>query len=198
VLTLCKEPDQGENLEDQKEQLPVLPLKRLDERHPGVSEGIALSYEEAAGVCLDRHHTSAVNFQIDSGEASTDVMVEWTKPTGSILRAWANEIDTTEAGAYCCCLAAVEVAYGLVAIHRAETKSGADYYVATAQSDPSDLETCLRLEISGLDRGDRGRVSQRIHQKLEQAAAGSSNLPALAGVVGFRERLILFQPLEST
>jgi hypothetical protein len=186
------------NLDDPKGTIPLLPLRRLNDRHPGVSEGIALGLEEAAGVCLDRHHTSAVNFGIQSNEISTEVSVEWEKPTDTILRAWANEIDTTEAGAYGCCLAGIEIAFGMVAIRRAETKSGADYYVATVGSDPEDLETCLRLEVSGVDRGDRSTVNQRLQQKLEQAASGASNLPALAGIVGFRIGLILFRPLEST
>lgn len=172
-----------------------LPLKGLSDRHPGLSEIIAGYYEEAAGICLDRHHLSPVEFTIENSGTSTPVTVEWIRAEGDILRAWANEIDTTEAGACGCCLAALEVSLGMVAVYRAETKSGADYYVASAGSDPDDLETCLKLEISGLDRGDMSRVKQRIREKLDQAAAGTSNLPALAGVVGFRVGIILFQRL---
>jgi hypothetical protein len=38
-------------------------------------------------------------------------------------------------------------------------------------------------------------MRQRLESKLEQAAAGSSNLPAIAAVVGFRERAILIAEL---
>ena len=60
----------------------------------------------------------------------------------------------------------------------------------------SDLEDCLRLEVSGVDRGPEQTVRQRLNAKLRQAAAGDSNLPALAGVVGFKARLIAIAELS--
>ena len=84
---------------------------------------------------------------------------------------------------------------GLVAVHRAETLTGADYYIARPGDSPHDLEDCQRLEVSGVDRGLQGAVEKRLRAKLDQAAAGRSNLPALAGVVGFRARLVLLADL---
>ena len=124
-----------------------------------------------------------------------NALAEWAQPDERIKRAWANEIDTTEAGAYACILAAVELANGLVAVHRAHTKTGADYYVTPSGSSLEDLENCIRLEISGLDKGNESSVARRLDEKKEQAAAGASNLPAMAGVVGFKARLIMLEPL---
>lgn len=76
--------------------------------------------------------------------------VEFPWPTDLVMKAWANHIDTTEAGAYGVSLAAVEVKSQLVAVRRAETLTGADWYVAPIGSDPDDLENCYRLEISGI------------------------------------------------
>ena len=166
-------------------------------RHRGLTYAIAESYTEAARVCLDRHHISPVDFKIDSAGHSIDAVAEWEQTDGNTRHAWANEIDTTEAGAYACVLAASELAEGFVAVHRAETKTGADYYVAPVGSSYDDLEDCLRLEVSGIDRGSAAAVAQRLTVKLEQAAAGQSNLPAMAGVVGFRSKLILIAPLQS-
>ena len=67
--------------------------------------------------------------------------------------------------------------------------------MAPAGPPPADLEECVRLEISGVDRGGPTVLAHRLKQKLEQAAAGSGNLPAIAGVVGFRARVILLAPL---
>jgi hypothetical protein len=92
-------------------------------------------------------------------------------------------------------LAAVELGKSLVAVRRAETLTGADYYVAPPGSSAEDLEACFRLEVSGTDKGNRAVMRQRLGSKLEQAAAGSSNLPAIAAVVGFRERAILIADL---
>jgi len=83
-----------------------------------------------------------------------------------------------------------------VAVHRAETKSGADYYVAAAGEAPEDLENCIRLEVSGVGRGDSATVARRLKQKVDQSAVGASNLPAFATVVGFKARIILLSPLE--
>ena len=75
--------------------------------------------------------------------------------------------------------------------------TGVDYYVASKDNSPDDLESCLRLEVSGIDRGPESRIRHRLREKLIQAAAGNSNLPALAGVAGFNARMILLAKLQA-
>ncbi len=102
----------------------------MDKRHPGLTSAIAASNLEAAGVCLDRHHVTPSDFELDANGQASTAMVDWSKPSDRAKAAWANETDTTEAGACTLVLAAVELAEGLVAVSRAETLTGADYYVA--------------------------------------------------------------------
>ena len=161
----------------------------------GLTKAIADSYAEAASVCLHRHHEPPADVEIETRGPRTTAVVDWDPPSARTRRAWANETDTTEAGAYACVLAAVELAHGLVAVHRAETLTGADYYLAPPGDTPADLEDCQRLEVSGVDHGPRRAVNARLRAKLDQAAAGRSNLPALAGVVGFRARLVMLADL---
>lgn len=168
----------------------------MEERHSGLTKAIAGSYTEAARVCLDRHHESPVDIDLATIASSAVVTAEWEVTDSRTKSAWANEIDATEAGAYACALAAVELAEGLVAVHRAETRTGADYYIAPTGAAVEDLEDCLRFEVSGIDKGSKATVQHRLKGKLRQAAAGDSNLPALAGVVGFGARLIMLAPLE--
>jgi len=78
----------------------------------------------------------------------------------------------------------------LVALRRAETKTGADYYLALPGTPVDDLEACLRLEVSGVDKGTPSDVEIRLLQKIAQARAGACNLPALATVVGFKAQKI--------
>jgi hypothetical protein len=59
-----------------------------------------------------------------------------------------------------------------------------------------DLEDALRLEVSGVDKGVERVVKARLAAKLEQARCGHSNLPAMAGVVGFLSRLILLRRVQ--
>lgn len=172
-----------------------IPLDNLFLRHSGVTPALGETYTEAARVCLDRHHKPPVKFIIENESLKQDAIAHWDVTNERIRRAWANDIDTTEAGAYAFALAAVELVKGMVAVRRAETKTGADYYVALPGQGEEDLEDCIRLEISGLDRGAIAMVRQRLQAKLNQAAAGASNLPAMAGVVGFKAQLILLKSL---
>jgi hypothetical protein len=80
------------------------------------------------------------------------------------------------------------VELGLLAVQRAETRTGADYYMAPVPV--TSLETAYRLEVSGVDHGDEKAVKRRLSEKVQQARRGSSNLPAIAAVVGFLERRI--------
>ena len=139
----------------------ILAIHDMDTRHYGLTKAIADSYNEAARVCLDRHHRPPTDFQVNKGNSSTAALVRWAITDERARRAWANEIDATESGAYACALAAVEMVDEFVAVHRAETKTGADYYVAPKGTSPDDLEDCLRLEVSGVGRGTDGAVRQR-------------------------------------
>ncbi len=175
---------------------PALPIQDMAQRHTGLTKAIADSYSEAARVCLARHHQSPTDFDLDRSGKRTGATVVWQPPDARTRGAWANETDATEDGASACALAAVELTDGLVAVRRAETRTGADYYVAPHGASADDLEDCLRLEVSGVDRGPEQTVRQRLNAKLRQAAAGNSNLPALAGVVGFKARLIAVADLK--
>jgi hypothetical protein len=168
----------------------VLRLDGLGERHPGVTKALGDAYAEAASVCLSEHHQSPVEMTAQYKNKAPICLLRWVEPTAAVSRAHSNEIDATEQGAYAVSFAAVEALAGLVAVRRAETLTGADYYVAPAGSDPDDMESCLRMEVSGVAAGNETAIRARLRQKLRQTEKGRSNLPALAAVIGFRERLI--------
>jgi hypothetical protein len=117
--------------------------------------------------------------------------VTWTVPDERTQGAWANTTDTTEAGAYGCVIAGVEELRGLVAVRRAETGTGADYYIGPPGAGQHDLEDCVRLEVSGVDSGDHREIAKRLIEKVRQARDGNSSLPALAGVIGFSSRWLM-------
>jgi hypothetical protein len=172
-----------------------LPIDNMSERHPGLSNGTALSYHEAARVCLDRHHRSPVSFSLETNDATTPALVNWDEPDQHCRAAHANEIDATEWGAYCCALATTELLRGLVAIYRAPTGTGADYYLNDAQRQHEDLEMAVRLEVSGTDQGTTPQIRARLLTKINQAREGASNLPALAAVVGFKSSRVALSDL---
>ena len=170
--------------------LPLLPIERLNERHSGISQGLALAFHEAIRICLDRHHTSPVSFNVDDAANSTATELRWPPTNPELVNAWANDIDTTEAGAYGVCIAAVELFRNLFAVRRAETGTGADYYLAPQGGGEFDLEDCIRLEVSGTDSGSATEVRARLLAKVAQTRRGACNLPAVASVVGFFVRRI--------
>ena len=180
----------------QLKSIPTLPFHGMDTHHVGLTKAIADSYTEAARVCLDRHHQPPTDFSLQKLELNISAIAQWETTDEQTRRAWFNETDTTESGAYSFVLAAVELLDEYVAIHRAETRTGADYYIAPKGAKPDHLEDCLRLEVSGVDRGSESTVKQRLNLKLKQAAQGNSNLPAVAGVVGFRIGVVMLAPLE--
>nr|WP_315489874.1 hypothetical protein [uncultured Rhodoferax sp.] len=171
---------------------PRLLIEGLHERHAGLTPALGGTFSEAARVCLSRHHQSPVELSIANPNLVAHI-VEYSSPDSRTMNAWANDIDTTESGAYGICLAAVEAVESLVAVRRAETLTGADWYVAPIGTDPQDLELCFRLEVSGVDAGGKSVVDARLRQKVEQTRKGNSNVPAIASVVGFKELTVAIQ-----
>ncbi len=161
-----------------------------------MTRAIADCFLEAAAVCLDRYYGSPQIFSIFNGSKRIDAMAKWNPSNAKTKAAWANEIDATEWGAYGFAIAAVELSEDLYAIHRAETKTGADYYVAPKGHSYDDLEKALRLEVSGTASDNSSVLDSRLNMKTEQASSGHSNLPAIAAVVGFRLKLIKLRMVQ--
>ena len=170
----------------------ILPELRtlLHPRHPGLSAAVCMALSEAAEVCLARHHPPPdTRFSVDCRGSRTSVLLRWQGPDDTAKRAWNNRDDATRDGAYIVSVAVVEAELGLVAVSRAQTRTGADYYVA--QPDARDLEGAYRLEVSGVDAGDLREIRSRLRKKEKQARQGKSSLPAYAIVVGFREASVM-------
>ena len=176
--------------------LENMKLDGLHERHPGLTQALGQSYAEAASVCLSRHHQSPVTVSVKHGGNDELRVINFALPDARISNAHANETDATETGAYGVSLAAVEAVIGLVAVRRAETLTGADWYIAPTGTTIEDLETCIRLEVSGTSAGASKEITRRLLEKIAQAGRGQSNLPAIAAVVGFKALEIAISPLK--
>lgn len=174
----------------------ALPLQDLAGRHPGVTKALGDGYCEAAAVCLSRHHMPPVLVELEQEDNSHTCLAVWVEPDDRTRHAWANDLDATRDAAYGACLAAVELALGMVAVRRAENLTGADYYIAPVGTEPDDFENCWRLEVSGINQGDISSLKGRLAAKLKQAKAGKSNVPAFASVVTFSEPAIAIAKVE--
>ena len=173
-------------------EIQLLPLHKMEERHLGLTQAIADCFYEAACVCLDRHHAPPQEFDLYGDSFKQKALVEWEPTDDRRKRAWANKDDATRDAAYAFALASTELCLGLCAVRRAETLTGADYYIGLRDQSRDDLENCFRLEVSGTDLSIY-EVNKRLRDKVKQASKGKSNLPAIAAVVGFRVKLIAMQ-----
>lgn len=185
--------DGGEPSPPRKAPLPA--LDELHQRHHGLTEPVCLSFAEAAAVALDRHHAPPADFNVTAEDGPGLRALAWTVSSARARAAWNNTDDATRDGAYAIAAAAVEAEMGLFAIGRADTRTGADYYFAPAQA--ADLETAVRVEVSGVDRGGEGEVKARLKRKLKQAQAGKSDLPAAACIVAFKARRVAIARLAA-
>jgi hypothetical protein len=168
-------------------------IDAMHERHHALTHSLAGTLEEAASVCLSRFHVSPVEIRIfDNGEGSS-AELHWNKPDARAKGAWANDTDATELGACACVIAGVELVRGRYAVRRAETGTGADYYIGASGAGEVDLEDCLRLEVSGVSDGDEKDINRRLLEKVRQASRGESSLPALAGVIGFSSKVLMLK-----
>jgi hypothetical protein len=178
--------------------MPELLFDGLDQQHSGLTVAIAQTFHEAARICLARHHVAPVNFTLEvlNPASNTHVVLTWPAPNAQLRRAWANTNDATEAGACALGIAAVFFTRGLHVVARAETGTGADYFLAPEGQEPDDLEQCVRLELSGVDGGDVPGVQRRVTAKLTQARRGNVDTPAIAAVTGFKSQLIILADLR--
>ena len=170
-------------------------LDTLNDRHNLTPARLAV-FREAASVCLSRHYQPPTVLALEDNGRRSTADLSWQDPDEQARATYANLHEAVEQGAYGCVLAGVDHLRGLVAVRRADTGTGADYYIGPSGSGADDLEDCLRLEISGVDAGEERDVRRRLLEKQHQARDGQSSLPALAGVIGFRARLLLVADVQ--
>lgn len=175
---------------------PKLLVENLHERHTGLTASLGGVFFEAACVCFSRHHEPPIDIEVRRKDGNAVCELDFRTPGEREKNAHANVTDATEQGAYGVCIAAVEEAECLVVVARAETQTGADWYVAPPGTTAEDLESCYRLEVSGIDAGTLSAVETRLSQKARQTRDGKSNLPAIASVVGFRQRVVAIRKVD--
>lgn len=172
-------------------------IETLYQRHIGLTDSVCHSFAEAASVCLSRHHSPPKDLRVLNGGRPTSREVNWNPPDDRTKRTWNNLDDTTEYGAYGICIAVVEVELSLNVVGRADTRTGADWYLGSKhEEDNDDLEATYRLEVSGIDRGNQRDLTRRLNQKIVQIHRGASSLPAIASVTVFSMALVGIEKVD--
>lgn len=171
---------------------PFPELNALHERHHALTKPMCEVLAEAAWVCMSRHHESPKDLIVATSSENVFSM-SWTRPDQRQEAAHANMNVATDMGACSVSIAGVECALGLYAISRCENRTGADYWL-DLDKERKDLETGIRLEVSGVDHGGKAPIGARVREKIRQTQRGVPRTIAYAAVVGFlNARLVIVE-----
>jgi len=142
-------------------------------------------FSQAAAVCLDnQNHSQGVVFNVE-GDFSSEFQLFWNEVTQQMRDSWDDMSDTTEDGATCLAILMVQKLTEYKVIRRARKKTGFDYWLGD-KKDGYPFQDKARLEISGILKGNKSQIQQRIKEKIEQTKQSDYlNLPAYIVVVEF-------------
>lgn len=135
------------------------------------------------------HHEDNVLLEI-RGKFSTGVEIIKPYPvTDTILRTWTERNYTTDHAACAIALNLVHELTELTVISRSWTSTGFDYWLGP-KGTPCEIDlpfdNAIRLEISGIRKGNNYQIDKRVKEKLTQTHQSDAlGLPAFVIVTEF-------------
>ena len=158
------------------ERIDVSSLKEMDSNLTGE---ICDFFSQAAAVCLDnQNHSQGVVFKIE-GDLSAQFQLFWPEVTQQMRDSWADLAETTEDGACCLAILIIQKLTDYKVIRRSRKKTGFDYWLGDKESQYPFQEKA-RLEISGILKGSKNKIEQRVKDKIKQTQQSNHlNLPAV-------------------
>ena len=144
---------------------------------------------QAGAVCLDAQgHVSGVPMQVD-GNFAEAFSVTFPDVTDQMRKSWRDSIEATYNGATGIAILLVRMLTGFTVIKQSVIGSGFDWLLGPETTDEEGIfQTTVRLEISGILRGDETKIRKRVKEKLHQTEQSDSwDVPAYVVVVEFSE-----------
>lgn len=147
------------------------------------------SYAEAAAVCLENMgHTKYVQLLIE-GDSEKKLQLSWLPINQQIRDNWLDLQEATEYGAICLAIWVVHETTDYKVIRRSPKLTGFDYWLGDKTA-TYPFQDKARLEVSGILKGTKGQLNQRVKEKLKQTGRTDHlNLPGIIVVVEFSEPL---------
>jgi hypothetical protein len=155
-----------------------------------LSPGVCAYLGEAASVILSSLHPPPpppTPAALHQGAIRREAELVWRAPDAVQRSSHANDLEVVRDGACAVAIAAVHAHAGYVVRKRPRHGSGADYLMTRVGDD---AEHFIRLEVSGIARGDALELRARIAQKRAQLRAGRDARPGVAVVVAFADAII--------
>ncbi len=146
-------------------------------------------FSEAAAVCLDFHGHELGKLLSVEGDLQGQFELVWTEVTQQMKDSRSDMDYTVESGAYCLAMLIVEKLTNLKVTRQSQKRTGFDYWLGA--EDEVAMQKKARLEVSGILKGSKGQINQRLKEKVEQTKKSDNlNLPAYVVVVEFSQPLI--------
>ena len=143
-------------------------------------------FSEAAGVCLDFHQHKRPTLLNVKGDLEGQFELYWNEITQQMRDTREDMEYTVEGGAYCLAMLVVEKLANLKVVKQSQKRTGFDYWLG--EKDEIGMQKQARLEVSGILKGSKGQVNQRLKEKVQQTKQSDKlNLPAYVVVVEFSE-----------
>lgn len=153
----------------------------------GGSAGRGQGMAAAAGVCLESQgHTVGVLLKV-RGSMTVSHALMWPPVTAQARRAWADDAEAVFWGAEGIAVLLAKSETGYAVLSRSRRGTGFDYWLG--EDDEADvLQGKVRLEASGILRGDDSTIKSRVKQKLTQTNRSDDlGLTAYVVVVEFSQ-----------
>jgi hypothetical protein len=149
------------------------------------------SFSEAASVCLAYHeHKQEIPVRI-VGDLEAEFLLSYQEVTEQIQNSHDDLEDATEEGAYCIAMLVIEHLTELQTVKRAKKTTGIDYFLGKKDKTEILFEPVARLEVSGILKGNKSKINQRIREKEEQIKQSNlMNLPVYIVVVEFSKPIV--------
>ena len=163
-----------------------LVLTNLSQGLPAITPSLGAALAEACAVCLEEQgHSQGVEITV-SGDFTAKFKLRWQAVTLQMLRCWNDEEFTTEQAAYGIAFLIIRELTDLTVIERSSKGTVFDYWLGTIDTEGIiPFQNKVRLEVSGIRKGDYSRLKARVKQKKEQTKPSDGKYPAYIIVVEF-------------
>ncbi|MEN8217480.1 MAG: hypothetical protein ABFS56_14150 [Pseudomonadota bacterium] len=164
------------------ERIDVYSLKDMDSY---LTRETCDFFSQAASVCLDnQHHSPGVIFKVE-GDLSSEIQLFWKPVTQQMKDSCYDMQYATEAGAYCLAILIIQKLTDYKVIRQSQKGTGFDFWLGD-KADDYPFKDKARLEISGILKGNKSQMTQRVEQKINQTKQSDNlKLPAYIAVVEF-------------
>lgn len=146
-------------------------------------------FSEAASVCLDNQgHGSGKEIKIE-GDLEGQFKLVWKEVTDQMRRSRNDLEDAVEGGAYRLAMLVIEKLTSLKVTKQSQKRTGFDYWLGEGNEDG--VQGLARLEVSGILKGTRGQINQRLKEKMRQTQKSDNlKIPAYIVIVEFSQPIM--------